>query len=319
MKQSVARRPRMIAVGANPAWQKVLHFTDLRHGEVNRADQVTEFASGKGINFCRAAGMWDRADCRLMQFAGGENGRLLLADLDREGMAHRTIPAAGATRCCITCLGEADRSMTELIEPSRGPGLAAENAALTWLEKVLPEADGMAVCGQAPSGMATDFYVECVTRAAAAGVPVLIDSWKNINSALAAGRRITLKINADELRKLSGRDDIAGSMRELFDRYALDCLAVTDGVRPAFVLTRDEFWQFSVPRVEKVVNPVGSGDTASAVFWSEKLAGQSVENAFRAALAAASANCCTLLCGSFDRALAERFMEQCIPSRQSLP
>ena len=318
MTGQVEKTPLIVTVGANPAWQKVLQFADFRRGEVNRADRVDAFASGKGINFCRAVKVWGVADCRLLQFAGGENGRFLLADLEREGLAHRTIPAASATRCCITCLGEADRSMTELIEPSRGPGLAAENSALTWLETVLPEADGMAICGQVPAGMATDFYAACVTRAAAAGVPVLIDSWKNIASALAAGRRITLKINADELRKLSGHDGIADAMRELRDRYRLECLAVTDGVRPAFLLEEDALWQFSVPRVDKVVNPVGSGDTASAVFWSERLAGKSAEEAFRAGLAAASANCCSLLCGSFDRALAECFMEQCIPSRQSL-
>jgi len=316
MSAQDASRPRIIAVGANPAWQKVLHFADLRHGEVNRADRAEAFASGKGINFCRAAKVWGRADCRLVQFAGGENGRLLLADLEHGNMAHHSIPWASATRCCITCLGDADGSMTELIEPSQGPGLAAENAALAFLEEALTDADGMAICGQAPGGMATDFYAECVTRAAAAGVPVLIDAWKNIVPALAAGRKITLKINVEELRKLTDIHDPATAMRELCGRYQLERIAVTDGVRPAFLLERGALWQFTVPKVEKVVNPVGSGDTASAVFWSELLAGQSAENAFRAGLAAASANCCTLLCGSFDRALAERFYEMTTLSRR---
>ena len=309
----------IVTIGANPAWQKVLHFADFRRGEVNRADALTAFASGKGINFCRACRVWGRAESRLMQFAGGGSGKLLLADLDREGLKHQTFASDASTRCCTTCLGERDNSMTELIEPSRGPGRAAEEAALSWLEQALKQADGMAICGQPPDGMATDFYVECVKRAAAAEKPVLIDSWQKIAPVLENGRNITLKINAEELLQLTGLAEVFPAMRLLIEHYGLTRLAITDGAKQAFLAEGRTLWRFTVPRLDRVVNPVGSGDTASAVFWSELLCGGAPEEAFRAGLAAATANCLTMLCGSYDPLAARNFYQQITVVRQDLP
>ena len=255
---------------------------------------------------------------QLIQFAGGDNGRALLADLDREGLPHRKFESVSATRCCTTCLSDSDNSMTELIEPSRGPGAAAEEAALARLEKELSGAAGMAVCGQPPSGMATEFYCECVSRAAAAGVPVLIESWQNIRKVLERAWRATLKINVEELLKLTGMADTVPAMRFLLERYGLEHLAITDGGGRAYLACGGSLWSFTVPRLDHVVNPVGSGDTASAVFWSELLCGAAPEEAFRCGLAAATANCLSLRCGSYDLAAAKRFREEISVSRQSL-
>ena len=58
--------------------------------------------------------------------------------------------------------------------------------------------------------------------------------------------------------------------------------------------------------VEQVVNPIGCGDTASAVMFSEIVAGTAPEEAFHLALAAASANCMSSLPGSFEKETALR-------------
>ncbi|MPM20643.1 Tagatose-6-phosphate kinase [bioreactor metagenome] len=308
-------KPVILTVGANPAWQKVLHFNQFAYGKVNRADSLMAFASGKGINFCRAARVWDAAETRLVQFAGGHNGMLLTADLDREGLKHETIASEAPTRCCSTCLSEADNVMTELIEPSRGPGRKAEEAALRWLEKALPDAAAVALCGQLPAGMEIDFYVRCAQLAARSDVPILIDSWQKIVPVLEAARHATLKINTEELLALTGISAIVPAMRSLLQRHELDNVAITGGADAAYFARGNEVWILEVPRLERVENPVGSGDTASAVFWSEYLRGRTPVEAFRAGLAAASANCLSMLCGSFDPATARRFYDQIVVTR----
>jgi len=55
-----------------------------------------------------------------------------------------------------------------------------------------------------------------------------------------------------------------------------------------------------------VVSPLGSGDTASAVFFSEYLAGKPPVEAFASGLAAASASCLTPRCGEFDQGERDR-------------
>ena len=69
------RKPEIAVFGANPSWQKTLSFEHLLPGEVNRARSADAYASGKGVNFCRAATCHGLCRTRLFQFAGGGNGR----------------------------------------------------------------------------------------------------------------------------------------------------------------------------------------------------------------------------------------------------
>ena len=295
------KRPAILAIGANPAWQKVLQFENLQHNAVNRAAQLWNFASGKGINFARAAHNWQRADVKLLQFAGGDNGKLLLDDLAKETLDVKTVAVEMPTRCCITCLSRADNSMTELIEPSQAPGAAAENAALEFVQQYMKSADGLALCGQLPGGMSPDFYVKSVEYACSNGRKILIDSWKNISGVLEIARNATLKINADELAALTGINDVRSALKSLFNSSRLEYIAITDGAKTAyFADCAGNVWQYNVPHIEQLVNPVGSGDTASAVFFSSMLAGEAPEKAFAYALAAASANCLSMKCAEFQ-------------------
>ena len=303
-------KPLIIAVGANPAWQKVLEFKNLEHDAVNRAERMWAFASGKGINFARAAHNWGVAGVKLVQFAGGDNGRLLLDDLARESLDVCTIAGESPTRCCITCLSGSDNSMTELIEPSGAPGLPAEKEALESIRQFAAQADAMAFCGQLPAGLNVDFYVKCAEYAAENGLRLLIDSWKNIAPVLKASCRATLKINVDELAALTGISDVYAAIKMLFEAYDLEFIAITNGAKAAYFADRSKVYVYKVPYLEQVVNPVGSGDTASAVFFSSLLDGISPEEAFAYALAAASANCMSMKCAEFDRQTAMDLYEK---------
>ena len=309
----MTKRPAVLAVGPNPAWQKVLNFGELLPGKVNRAQAMCSFASGKGINFLRAAHIWNSVDAGLVQFADGGNGKLLLDDLSQENLQVRTFAAGTPTRCCTTCLSAADGSMTELIEPSEPPAAKAVQAALDYIKSAAESVDGIALCGQLPGSMDADFYVKCAEFAAANGKTLLIDSWKNINGILAAARNAVLKINADELAALTGINDITLALKMLLKDYSLDCIAITDGAKAGFLADKSgTIWRLSVPFIarEQLVNPVGSGDTASAVFLSCYLNGEPAERAFAYAIAAASANCLSIKCAEFDREQAMKFFEQ---------
>ena len=78
---------KIAVMGANAARQKTLIFDRLCPGEVNRAVSMSEIPSGKGINFCRAARNWNRAEAVVIQFAGGDNGKYLV-DAFNEGWVY---------------------------------------------------------------------------------------------------------------------------------------------------------------------------------------------------------------------------------------
>ena len=68
-----------------------------------------------------------------------------------------------------------------------------------------------------------------------------------------------------------------------------------------------------------MVNPLGAGDTASAVMSGALVSGISPQESFRLALAAASANCQTPTAGEYSLETAAFFAEQITITQHKLP
>lgn len=279
-------------LGPNPAWQKTLFFPDFTKGAVNRARKMEELASGKGINFCRALSCSGKSAFTLIQFSGGDNGAKLDAALKESGMDFISIPVSGPTRCCTTCLDENAQVMTELIEPSFPASEAEAQAMLAAFDKALSNAPGAAFCGSLPDGTDPSLYVRAAALAAKHGALLLIDAFRNLDEVFAAGAQIVLKINKEELEKLSGTQGVAEGLKKLFARFPnLKYAAITDGPETAFASDGKEIASFTLPVLPYVASPLGCGDTASAILLAELCSGKDLFTAFQNALAAASANC----------------------------
>ena len=116
-----------------------------------------------------------------------------------------------------------------------------------------------------------------------------------------------LKINLDELKKLTGETDAQAALRSGMDKWPRGVLAITDGAAAAYLAAAGKTWRYAIPYI-KVVSALGAGDTCSAVTLSEFLNGKSAIDAFACGLAAASANCLSARAGEFDNADAARLM-----------
>ncbi len=299
---------RILALGLNPAWQKSLFFDALRLGEVNRASEAHAMPSGKGVNFIRAARTWGGADAVVLQPVGGDTGRLIRDSLREEGLAAVSIPVGAATRTCTTLICGESASATEIIEPS-GELFREEIELLKQaLERELAQADALALCGTYPPGITPDFYAWAALRARSAGKPVILDAYKGIHPALDAGVDV-VKINRAELTALTGCADIIESLFRLRRSGLPAVLAVTDGGDDAFLAHSEGVWMFSVPPVETFTNPIGAGDTCTAVLFLEILSGTSPVEAFAKGLAAASASCMTSYPAVYSRSDAERLLK----------
>ena len=295
-------KPVILVSGANPAWQKVLLFSSFCRGEVNRVRTSIQFASGKGVNFCRACANYGKAEGLLVQFAGGENLTRIDTALTTEQIRFHSISCVADTRTCTTCIDESENLATELIEPSF-PATEEECKNYTnWIAAHINECTGGAVCGTLPTGTNPDLYGKIAHMFACAGKPLLIDSFIATDLMLATGVDAVLKINSEELNALTGEQKISSGIKMLINRYPnLRAVAITCGKNPAWLGERNRLDCFSIPPLEQIVNPIGSGDTASAVFWSEVLCGTPLQEAFACGLAAASANCLSLRCGDFTQ------------------
>ena len=285
---------KILVIGLNPAWQKILVFEDIVKGEVNRAVSMLSFASGKGANFAKITNQYGHKSL-LGQFIGGETGNFYLQDLETIGMDLVNQKVATPTRTCFTLLSTVSDA-TELIEPS---GKISEDEASGLLEKVLdvlPECDGVAICGTYPPGVTVDFYVKIAELANKENKPFLLDSYKGILPVLEVGVDI-LKINRRELAALSENDDVYEGGKFIRNKYPVKNLAVTDGGDNSYLFTDKGVADHPVKFVDQVVNPIGAGDTVSAVLFSEYLDGTDINEAFDKALAAGSESCRKLMVG----------------------
>lgn len=294
------RKKKILVSGLNPAWQKILTFERFRPGEVNRAATSSAMASGKGINFARAATTWGRCETTLFQFAGGDTGKLLTDSLDMEKISHITAQTDSPTRVCTTLISKADSTTTELIEPSAEiPARTVSQLLDSALEK-LPSCDALAICGTYPPGVKQDFYAALAAEAKRQKKFILLDSFMNVEQTLKAGVSL-LKINLEELLKLTDRKNPSDALKLCIDKYGLEMIAVTNGSGKALCYDGRNAFMLTPPHIKQVVNPIGAGDTCSAVLLSELLCGTPLADAFQVGLAAASASCLTGYCAFFDK------------------
>ena len=133
-----------------------------------------------------------------------------------------------------------------------------------------------------------------------------MDAWRDVDDIFFSGAEIVLKINRDELLALTACDQVEAGFRYLYNRWGICKAAITDGPGKAYAFDGKTVMRYTLPVLEQVVNPIGCGDTASAVLLSEMLCRKDIFESFRNALGAASANCLNSFCGNFQKSDAER-------------
>ncbi len=277
----------ILAVGLNPAYQRSLLLDKLAIGAVNRAHGVCVSAGGKGVHCAKAANTLAPGSCATAFFQGGDTGAYLVAELKRLGIPGITVPVPDNTRTCTTLITPGES--TELIDPTAEVPATAVDDMRRAIHEQLPNLRGIALCGTYPAGVNTEFYADIAN--AKGNAKLLLDAYKGIDSTLATGQVDVLKINATELRKLTGESEVAAGAATLFKAHQLGALAITDGPQQAYLFTPAEAWQYALPELTDVVNPIGAGDTCSGVMLLRLIEDHAPQDAFAWGLAAASASC----------------------------
>lgn len=306
MRLNMEPRP-VLAICLNPAWQKILTFRLVRHGEVNRAAALRECGGGKGVNVVRALRHLGLPAAAAV-FHGGDGGRRLLAELTASGVETLAVATVAQTRTCVTLISQENHEVTELIEPS-APIAPVEVAALRGLlDRELVRFGAVTLSGTVPPGVDGHFYAGVAAQARSLGIPVVLDAVNDIHAALHAGVTV-LKINAAELHAIAPSCDLQASAESVLKDFSgVAAVAVTDGAEPAWLITRKKTWRLTIPELPgPLVSAIGGGDCTTAVL-ARRLAEHHDEellpDIFREALACASASCLTEIPSVFDPAIA---------------
>ena len=284
----------VLCLGLTPVLQRTLVFERLEVDEVNRARQVVESAAGKALNTARAL-VTLGTPAETAGFNGGETGRRVSAFLKAYGVETCALtPMKSPTRICSTLIDQTAGTVTELVEEAPAPGPAAVRR---FVRENLRRASGSAmlvISGTLPPFAGDDFYVGFVRAAAAAGVPVVIDSHRTALIDVLFERPLLAKLNVRELETtlqepMNSERKILRGMLDLVGMGAQNVF-VTQGGRSAYLMTPEGAWRFTPPEVRQRVNPIGSGDCTTAGIAHALLKGRRMADAVRYGLACGSAN-----------------------------
>jgi fructose-1-phosphate kinase PfkB-like protein len=284
---------RILVAGVNPAWQQVFVLPHLRPGEVQRASESFALASGKGMNAAKVlAGLGHEVS--LLQVVAGRYGERMREACEALGVDSLHVEAAGETRTATTLLH--DGKATEVIGNFRVDDASLPRALLDRIPEG-PEYDALLVCGTLPQGFGEDFHRGLLQRAKAARV--IWDSVAGLD-AVTAPRVTWLKVNAAEHALLR---------RRLEEYGARPATLVTDGPDKARVEHAPGAGTYALPRIE-ALNPIGAGDTVTAMLAHGLLSGWPADVCVRRALAAGTASCLSPLPATWNAGDAERFEEE---------
>lgn len=285
----------VLVVGVTPCLQRTWFFRHWHPGRVNRAERALLTASGKGPNVVRVLARLG-TNAVWLGFVGGESGERFLSLVEGEGLKPAPVRTGGETRTCQTIVDLQAGEVTELVEEAPAPEDADWDALERVLAEQLPGAGAVAVTGTLPPGSPADAYRRLLRPAAAAGMPLFVDTHGPGLWEVAALRPDLVKINAEELlRSVPEADAETRGLQIGVDallRAGAARVLITRGARPAILTGQDGTLRFSVPDVQSL-NPIGSGDAVLAGTLHARAQGRNWPEAVRFGLACGTANALT--------------------------
>lgn len=284
----------IVTVTMNPSIDISYPLETLKIDTVNRTNQVSKTAGGKGLNVTRVINDLG-GDVLATGVLGGFHGAFIAEELKKVGIKQDFTPIKEESRDSIAILHEGNQ--TEILEA--GPTVSAEEqtAFFEKFKELLQKATIVTISGSLAKGFPQNFYQKLVHAAAEQEVKVLADtSGESLRQILKGEQKpYLIKPNLEELEGLLGQKFSLEKLEEIQTALSqplfegIEWIVVSLGKAGAIAKHRDAFYRVTIPTIQ-VVNPVGSGDSTIAGFaygLSQKL---NTEELLKICMAAGMAN-----------------------------
>lgn len=275
-------------------------------------------AGGGGVNVSRVIHRLGGQSVAIYA-VGGPTGQAYRQLLEADGIIGRAIGIEGSTRENITIDELSTGRQFRFV--LQGPHLTSDEwgECLAATLRAMTPGGYVVASGSLAPGVPDDVYARLARAAKAHGVRCIVDaSGPALAAALAEGVHL-VKPSARELGELVGRalltlDDRVEAARELVDRGSAEVVALTLGGDGAVLVTREGVTRLEVPKVE-VRSTVGAGDSFLAALVLRLAQGRTLDEAFRAGVAAGTATAMTEATELCHRADVERLEAQLLAQR----
>ncbi|MDL4839312.1 1-phosphofructokinase [Aquibacillus rhizosphaerae] len=271
----------------NPSVDYIIQVSEFRAGELNRSENTFYYPGGKGINVSRVLKRL-KVENTALGFLGGFTGQFIKNELHAEDIQIDFIEVSGNTRVNVKLKSDSE---TEI----NGPGAEVTKEQIQKLYDqigTLKQGDFLVAAGSTPASVPANFYAEVAKICNENDVPIIVDTSSQALKEILGKRLFLVKPNHHELGELFNTvigsvDDALAYGKKLLQEGP-EHVIVSMGGDGAVFISKDHCFFAKAPEGE-VKNTVGAGDSMVAGFLSAYVKENSLENAFKYAVATGSA------------------------------
>ena len=296
MTAPLPQRAPVVTLTINPALDVSTSTERVEPEHKLRCGPSRTDAGGGGVNVSRVIHRLGGQSIAIYA-VGGPTGQAYRQLLEADGIIGRAVATAGSTRENVTIDELSTGRQFRFV--LQGPHLSSDEwgECLAATLRAMTPGGYVVASGSLATGVPDDVYARLARAAKAHGVRCIVDaSGPPLAAALAEGVHL-VKPSARELGELVGRalpaiDDRVEAARELVDRGSAEVVALTLGGDGAVLVTGEGVTRLEVPKVE-VRSTVGAGDSFLAALVLRLAQGRTIDEAFRAGVAAGTATAMT--------------------------
>jgi 1-phosphofructokinase family hexose kinase len=295
----------IVTVTLNAAMDRTLLVPNFHLGHRHRASLGFASAGGKGINIARAL-KYLGVPVVCTGFAGGRAGTQIVDDLTGEGILNDFVRIRDEARTSVAVLDPVSNAYTEINE--WGPQVTEDEVQMLRekLSYLTQGAEFVVFAGSLPREIDPEIYADLIRESNRRNVLTVLDAE---GEALRLGVRAEPYLVSPNVREAEGlvghefndEDDLANGLDEIAGHGPRNVLITFE--TGCYALVRDDRDEHRVratsPRLD-AVSQIGAGDTLLAGFLAARLAGRSVEDSVRAAVATGAASVLEPGAGRFE-------------------
>jgi 1-phosphofructokinase family hexose kinase len=261
----------ILTLTVNPALDRIVTVDRLVFEDRAYIENTTEAAGGRGLNAARVLSTFGACVTAITTSGPREGGRRFEEALQGEAFGKEIVKIRQHIRTNLT-ISDYQGLSVKLNE--RGPTLvlAEQNRVIKAVEKLLPQASWLMLCGSLPPEVEAHFYTKLIRLATKHNVKTLLDTDGDALLHGLEGKPTLVKPNQSEAERLLNQPLITRShfIEAVHSIRGLgaQAVALTLGSR-GLVAVSDEGVLEVVPQPVQAVCPIGAGDaSAAAIVWS---------------------------------------------------
>ncbi len=299
----------VLVLNLNMAIDKTAFVKELKPGQTHRFPYALTLPGGKGVNVARVLKTLG-IKFRLMGFISGHNGDWIRENLEKESFEHILIENKnGESRICYSIVDSQGIS-SDFNEDGPKVDFSVQKKFLEHYSKAILKAKLVSLSGRSVRGLKKGFYRELISKAKSKNIHFFADLSGDPLLEIMRECPTVVKINNYEFESTFSRPFSSSSIDHIFKKYesrGLEMLVVTNGPLPFYCRSKYGMFEICPPRIERMITPVGAGDSFMAALIAVYDKNMSIEEKLSFCAASAAADCRTIGAGIIGKSLIRHY------------